>query len=198
MRRIVMFNRVSADGYFATPDGGIDWPIPEPALDAQVASNLHGEGAILLGRRTYDMFEAFWPHALDDPKTAKDPHADRRSEELRAMAVWINAATKIVVSRSRTEVTWRNSRILRELEPRAVEALKREPGPDLMIFGSSSIVTQLTAHGLIDEYQLVVSPIVLGRGRPWLDGADARRRLELVEAQPFPHGNVKLRYRRGD
>jgi dihydrofolate reductase len=192
MRRIVTFNRVSADGYFAAPDGSLDWVVPEPELDRAAAQSLGGADTILFGRRTYESFEGFWPHAADE-----DPHAaGRRSPELRAMGAWINEATKVVFSRTRTEVSWHNSRLLPELDPGGIEALKRQPGKDIMIFGSGSIVSQLTRHGLIDEYRFVVGPILLGGGRTLLDGVPQTTKLELLEATPYPSGNVVLRYAR--
>ena len=195
-RRIVMFNRVSADGYFADTNGKLDWVVQDEALNKAAAANLSGPGTMLLGRRTYDMFEAFWPHALDDSATAPDPHGSGRSKEIRAMAVWINEATKLVFSRTRTKLTWKNSRLFHELDPREIEAIKKQPGSDIMIFGSGSLVTQLTEHGLIDEYQFVVNPILLGSGRPLLGGSTVNARLDHLESKPFPSGNVMLRYAR--
>lgn len=199
MRRIVMFNRVSADGYFAAPDGNLEWIVPDDELDKGAADSLSGVGTMLFGRRTYEMFEGFWPRVIDDSPTAPDPHAPgRRSPEVRAMAVWINEATKLVFSKTRKEVTWRNSRLFHELDPRQIEALKSEPGGDIMLFGSSSIVSQLTQHRLIDEYQFVVCPIVLGSGRSLLSEVSAQLRLNLLEARKYTSGNVMLRYARPD
>jgi dihydrofolate reductase len=101
----------------------------------------------------------------------------------------------VVFSRTRDEVTWRNSRLLRELEPDVIEAMKREPGQNILVFGSGSIVSQLTEHGLIDEYQFVVNPILIGQGRPLLDNLSKSARLNVVEAKAYPTGNVMLRYR---
>ena len=197
MRRIVMFNRVTVDGNFAGPDGNLDWVVPEEELDKAAAKNLSGADTILFGRRTYEMFEGFWPRAVDDSSTAPDPHgAQRRSPELRAMAIWINEATKVVFSRTRNDVTWRNSRLLHELDPREIEAMKRQPGKDMMVFGSGSIVSQLTEHGLIDEYHFVLSPILLGSGRPLLSRVSKSLKLDLLEAKAYPSGNVLLRYGR--
>jgi len=195
-RRIVMFNRVSADGYFADANGKLDWVVQDEALNKAAAANLSGPGTMLLGRRTYDMFEAFWPHALDDSATAPDPHGPGRSKEIRAMAVWINEATKLVVSRTRKNVTWKNSRLFHELDPREIEAIKKQPGSDIMIFGSGSLVTQLTERGLVDEYQFVVNPILLGSGRPLLSGATVNAKLDHLESKAFPSGNVMIRYAR--
>jgi dihydrofolate reductase len=197
MRRIVMFNRVSADGYFAASDGNLDWVVPEEQLDKAGADSLSDSDTILFGRRTYEMFESFWPHALDDTATAADPHsAGRRSPEIRAMAVWINNATKLVVSKSRKEVTWRNSRLLRDVDPREIDDIKRQPGKTIMIFGSGSIVSQLTQHDLIDEYHFIVGPILLGGGQSLLTGVSKRSSLNLLEAKQYPSGNVALRYAR--
>ena len=195
MRRIMAFNRVTADGYFTSPDGKLDWVVPEPQIDKEAGEGMSGQGAILFGRRTYEMFQAFWPHALEDPGTAPDPHMPgRRSPEIRAMAVWINEAAKIVFSKTLEDVTWKNSRLLRAFDPREIEAMKKQPGPDMIIFGSGSIASQLTEHGLIDEYRFVVGPVLLGSGRPLISGVPRSWRLDLLEAKTYPSGNVMLRY----
>jgi len=93
-------------------------------------------------------------------------------------------------------VTWQNSRILHEFEPREIETMKRQPGKNMIVFGSGSIVTQLTQHGLIDEYQFVLCPILLGSGRPLLGDVSKNLRLELVEAKQYQSGDVMLRYAR--
>ena len=199
MRRIVMFNRVSAEGYFAGLDGNLGWVVPDEELDREAVAAIEGseEGTILFGRRTYDMFEAFWPHALDGSTRSPDPHRPgRASAVMRAMAIWINEATKVVFSRTRKDAPWKNSRLLPELDPRAIEAMKREPGGDILIFGSGSIVSQLTQHGLIDEYQFTVSPMFLGDGRPLISGMPRGVKLDLLEAKAYESGNVKLRYAR--
>ena len=198
MRKIIAFDRVSADGYFADASGGLGWTVPEPELDRGAADNLADGGTILFGRRTYEMFESFWPMvAAADGPDAPDPHPPGRfSPELRAMARWIDQATKLVFSRTRTAAPWTNSRILGEFDPAKVEAIKGEPGSNIMIFGSGSIVSQLTEHELIDEYHLVVGPVLLGGGKTLVSGVPASLRLELIEAKPYPNGNVMLRYRR--
>ena len=95
MRKIVVFDRVSADGYYSATDGNLNWAVPEPELDKAAAGSLDGAGTMLFGRRTYDMFESFWPNVLGDGPTAPDPHAaGRHNAEMHAMAVWINAARK--------------------------------------------------------------------------------------------------------
>ena len=201
MRRIVLFDRVSADGYFAGPDGNLNWVVSDEELDLSAAESIEssGTGTLLFGRRTYQQFESFWPHALCDAPTAPRPHRPgHASPELRAMAVYINEATKVVFSKTLKQVTWKNSQLLHDLDPHEIESLKRQPGTDMMIFGSGSIASQLTQHGLIDEYQLIVSPILLGGGRSLISNVAKSLRLDLLEAKPYRSGNVKLRYARAN
>jgi dihydrofolate reductase len=197
MRRIVMFNWATADGYFAGPDGSLEWVVPDEEQSKAAAESMPAFDTILFGRRTYELFEGFWPHAVDDSPTVPDPHdPGRRSREHRAIAIWLNETNKLVFSRTLKDVTWRNSRLVHELDPRAIETMKRQPGKDMIVFGSGSIVSQLTQHGLIDEYQLVVCPIFLGSGRPLLSGVSKSVRLDLLEAKAYPSGDVLLRYAR--
>lgn len=193
MRRIVTFNNVSADGYFAAPDGNLDWVVQDPELSA-TAAGAPGKGTLIFGRRTYDMFESFWPRVVTESPTAPDPHGGAQSPEMKKIGVWINEATKVVFSKSRKDVTWKNSRLLRELVPRDIEALKRESGPDILIFGSGTIASQLTQHGLIDEYQFVVNPILLGGGRSLLTNVPKITKVKLEEVKQHKTGNVMLRY----
>ncbi len=197
MRRIIIFDRVSVEGYFAAADGGLNWVVPDDEVDRVASQDMPTTDTILFGRRTYEQFEGFWPHVLDDSKTAPDPHAaGRRSEALRAMALWIDAASKVVFSKSRAEITWRNSRLLREFDAREIETMKREPGKDIIVFGSGSIVSRLAEHDLVDEYRFVVSPLLLGEGRALFSARSKQQGLELLEAKAFSSGNVLLRYAR--
>jgi dihydrofolate reductase len=200
MRRIMMFNRVSADGYFSTPSGGLDWTIQEPDLDKDMGGNLGDNGTILFGRKTYDSFESFWPNALKEgeaSKKVKAPHGEKReSEALYQMAKWINDATKIVFSKSRKDVSWHNSKLIREFDPKAIEDMKQQSGKDMIVFGSGSIVSLLTQHGLIDDYLFVVCPLILGSGKSIFTGPEKHLKLELVESKSYPRGNVTMRYRK--
>jgi dihydrofolate reductase len=193
-RKIIMFNRVTADGYFSTPEGSLDWAVQDEDLAKRGADGIPGTDTVLFGRRTYQMFASYWPHVLDDSTTAPDPHGGERSKQQRAFAEGLTAMTKLVFSRTLKEVTWKNSQIIPALDPNAIEELKSQPGKDMIIFGSGSIVSQLTEHGLIDEYQFIVSPILLGRGKLLINGVAKRVKLDLLEATPFPSGNVMLRY----
>ena len=196
MRRIVMFNRVSADGFFAAADGNLDWVVPDAQVDKLGAAGIPGTDTVIMGRRTYGQFASFWPHVLDSPEPVA-PHGEGRfSREMFAFARALNDMTKLVFSKTLKRATWNNTRLLRDFDPRAIADMKRQPGKNMIIFGSGSIVSQLTRHGLVDEYQLVVTPVLLGGGKPLLAGLTQAASLELLESKRFPSGNVILRYAR--
>jgi dihydrofolate reductase len=196
MRRIVMFNNVSADGCFSDAQGGLGWVVQDAELNranaAAAAASVEGSGTILFGRRTYEMFAAFWPHVARDTPA---PHGrGPLGPEMLAMADMLNRSEKVVFSRTLQEPSWRGTRVLRALDPQAIEAMKRGPGSDIMVFGSGSVVSQLTQHRLIDEYQMVVSPVALGPGKRLFEELPHAARLRLLDAKPYPSGVVMLRY----
>jgi dihydrofolate reductase len=88
------------------------------------------------------------------------------------------------------------SRLISRLDPREIEAMKNAPGKDMLLFGSASIVAELTRHGLIDEYMFVLTPLLLGDGKPMLHGVSNSCKLDLLQVKPYPSGNVMLRYAR--
>lgn len=197
-RRLVMFNWVTADGFFAGPDGNLDWVVADEEQAKAAARDIPNFDTVLFGRRTYEIFEEFWGHiVVDDAGTVPDPHRPgRRTPEHGAIAIALNKMSKLVFSRTLKDVTWRNSRLVRELDPREIETMKMQPGKDMIIFGSGSIVSQLTQYGLIDEYQFAVCPIFLGKGQPLLTGVSKHVRPDLLEAKALPSGDVMLRYSR--
>ena len=191
MRKIVLLNRISIDGFFAGPNGQIDWFIHDPEVDQAVHERPEAgpaaPGTLLTGRVTYQMFESYWPNVTRDP----DAPAGARK-----MADELNQMTKVVFSKTLPEVTWENSKLVRGNVTGEARKLKQGNGPDILIFGSGTIVQQLAAEGLIDEYLLVVTPVVLGAGKPLFKDAN-KLNLELVEARGFKSGNVLLHYRTG-
>src|SRR5919108_4001984 len=149
-RRIVTFDWLTADGYFAGADGNLDWVVPDDEQAKAAAASIAGFDTVLFGRRTYQLFEGFWRNALDESATVPDPHRPgQRSREHRSIALALNEMVKVVFSRTLGDVTWRNSRLLRELDPDQIETMKKQPGKDMIVFGSASIVSELTQHGLI-------------------------------------------------
>jgi dihydrofolate reductase len=183
MRKIVMLNRVSLDGFFAGPGGEIDWFIHDPEVD-KAAHEMMRPDTLLLGRLTYQMFAGYWPPLARDPNTPAE--ARRTSEEL-------NQMNKVVFSSSLNEVTWENTRLVKGNAADELRKLKQGQGPDITIFGSGTIVQLLANEGLMDEYLLIVTPVVLGAGKPLFKGV-RQLRLKLLETRSFNSGNVLLHY----
>lgn len=200
MRPIRMYNNVSADGYFADENGKLDWFVQDPELQKAAVSGVPQNDAVMLGRKTYEMFASFWPkvaaEAASGKSEAKGPHGGEASPEIVAMARFLNEAKKFVFSKTLREPTWKNTRVFHELNPTTVESLKREPGKGIILFGSGSIVSQLTQLGLIDIYDFVVNPVFLGAGKQIFTEASARSKLRLVESKSYATGMVTVRYTR--
>ena len=184
MRNVIMLNRISIDGFFAGPNGEIDWFIHDPEVDKAV----HGGGqadTVLFGRVTYQMFENYWP------KVAADPDAP---EEARNTGKELNQMTKVVFSQTLKEVSWENSRLVKGNVAEEAKKLKQENGAGIIVFGSGTIVQQLSSAGLIDDYWFVVTPVILGTGKSLFAGVK-KFDLELLETRYFKSGNVVLHYR---
>ncbi len=195
MRRIIVFNRVSADGYFAGPDGSLDWVVPDNELDKDAMGSGVTFDTVLFGRRTYELFSAYWPNALKSYPAVPNPHDARGiTPETRKMAEFLNAVKKIVFSRTLRTAEWENTTIIRDLSPAAIEGMKKEQGDDMIMFGSGSIVSMLTQHRLIDEYQLIVTPVFIGSGKPMISGIASKLSLDLKDVKRYPSGNILLRY----
>lgn len=182
MRRLIAFEQVSLDGYFADADGDMSWAHKQdPEWNEFVGRNASGESPLLLGRVTYELMAGFWP----------TPAA---METMPVVAEGMNRVPKLVFSRTLERPSWANSTLIRGDMVAEVKRLKREPGPDMAILGSGSVVSQLAAAGLIDELQIVVNPVVLGRGRALFEGVEGRLDLRLARTRTFGNGSVLLSY----
>jgi dihydrofolate reductase len=183
MRKVIVLNRVSVDGFFAGPNGEIDWFVHDPEVD-KTAHGMMNPDTLLLGRVTYQMFEGNWPHV------AMDPNA---TDEARILSNELNQMTKVVLSKSMNEVTWKNSKLVIGYAIQEVRKLREGDGPDIAIFGSGTIIQQLAREGLIDEYLILVSPDILGTGKSLFNNVN-KINLKLIEARDFRSGNVRLHY----
>jgi len=182
MRRLGVFNQVTLDGYTADLNGDMSWAHRQDAeWNAFVAGNATGEGELVFGRITYELMASFWP----------TPYA---METIPVVAAWMNHAPKVVFSRTLEQASWNNSKLVKGDMAEELRRMKEEPGPDLVIFGSGTVVSQLAQEGLIDEYQIVVNPIVLGRGKSMFDGIKGTLNLTLTRTRTFGNGNVLLCY----
>ena len=184
MRKVVVFNHVSLDGFFVDASGNMGFAHKDPA-DAEwnefVAGNASGGGMLLFGRVTYDMMAAFWP----------TPAAAQMMPEV---AAGMNNLPKVVFSRTLKAPAWQNTSLAPGDLGDAVRRLKREAPDDMTILGSGTIVSQLTALGLIDEFHLVINPVVLGAGRTLFEGVSTPVALRLMDTRQFANGSVFSRY----
>jgi dihydrofolate reductase len=183
MRRLMMFNNVTLDGFFTDRKGTLQWAHErqDEEWKAFTSSNASGGGALLFGRITYQEMAAFWP----------TPEAHRM---LPVVAKGMNEMPKFVFSKTLDAVTWTNTTLLKADPVTEVRRLKKEAGPDLVIMGSGTIVSRLAASGLIDEYQFVVHPVVLGEGRTLFEGAEKQLGFKLISTRSFKNGNLVVRY----
>lgn len=187
MRSLVVFNHVSLDGYFVDGQGSMQWAkggrtAADPEWDAFVAQNTRGESTLLFGRVTYELMSGYWP----------TPQARQRDA---ALAERMNALPKVVFSRTLERATWSNTTLVKDDLVTAVRRMKQEPGHGLVILGSGRIVAQLAVAQLIDEYQIVVNPVVLGRGRTMFEGVPGPLPLERTATRAFGNGDVLVCYR---
>lgn len=175
MRNVVLTEYVSLDGVVESPE----WTAPYWGDDISdfKQKELFDSDLLLLGRTTYEGFAEAWPGRTDE-----DGFADR-----------INAMPKVVATTTLDTPQW-NARFVSEGIEEEVRRLKAEPGQDILIYGSPGLVQTLVAQDLIDEYRLLVYPVVLGEGRRLFDEGTSAT-LELVEARPFESGVVALTYR---
>jgi dihydrofolate reductase len=185
MPKLSVFESVSLDGYFTGENGDLSWAHSTKPDDSEwndfVANNAKGGSTLLFGRVTYDMMVSYWP----TPAAAKDNPV---------VAERMNDGPKVVFSRTLDRADWRNTTLVRGDPVAEVRRLKQASGPDLVVLGSGSIVSQLTQARLVDEYQLVVVPVVIGKGRPLFEGLAERMPLRRTEARTFANGNVFLRF----
>jgi class 3 adenylate cyclase/dihydrofolate reductase len=190
MRRLIASEFVTLDGVMEAPghdqhpDGKNAWALRYADADQQryKAEELSEAGAILLGRVTYEIFAAFWPTAPND-----EDFANR-----------MNTIPKYVVSQSLRTAGWQNASIIGGHPAERIAELKQQPGGDILLLGSADLLNSLIKHDLIDEYRLMVFPVVLGSGKRLFRDATDITHLQLVDSRTFESGVTVLAYRPAD
>jgi dihydrofolate reductase len=192
MRNVIVSEFLTLDGVMQAPGGAEEdpsggfqhggWQMPyfDDAAGAAVGETMDATGGLLLGRRTYEIFAAYWPTApADDP-----------------FAAVLNSLPKYVASTTLEEpLAWNNSRLIKGDLAGAVAKLKEEPGKDLQVIGSGELVQTLMEHDLVDEYRLMIHPVVLGSGRRLFRDGSARKPLRLVDTTTSSTGVLIATYR---
>jgi dihydrofolate reductase len=181
MRKVTVFNFVTLNGYFEGRKRDISWHKHGAEENEYAVEMLKSGNVLLLGRVTYELMASYWPtrHAIkNDPLVAEG----------------MNNADKIVFSRTLKKVEWSNTRLMKDNVEEEIKKMKQMSGKNMTLLGSGSILTQFAEQGLIDEYQIMVDPVVLGDGTSIFKGIKHRLNLKLTTTRTFRNGNVLLCY----
>jgi dihydrofolate reductase len=190
MRKIIVFNIISLDGYHTGPDNDVSvmFPMMGGVFDLYSAERLRAADMTLVGRVSFELFNSFWP------EVAKDPTSPRWTDEQRELSQAGASVPTIVVSDT-VGGTWPNVRIIRRADAhQQIAELKRQEGKDILITGSRTLWNDLLAHDLIDEIHLMMGNVVLGAGIPLFVGRPPAS-LRLVEVRSWRDSdNILVRY----
>ncbi|MHB8843676.1 MAG: dihydrofolate reductase family protein [Nitrospirota bacterium] len=181
MRKLTVFNLMTLDGYIAGPDGDISWHNVDEEFQELATAASNSGNTLLFGRVTYELMAGFWP----------TPEAIRTDP---VVAAGMNRSEKVVFSRTLQKADWNNTRLVKDDMIAEVRRLKQLPGKDLTVLGSGSLVSQLAQEGLIDEYNILLNPVVIGRGKTMFEGLKNRLVLKLTDTRKFGNGNILLKY----
>jgi len=189
MRKLILFLHASLDSFVEGPNGAMD--IGWIAYDADLANHakeiLSTADTVIWGRATYHMMHNYWPTMLSNPEA---------SEHERNHAEWIEKTEKIVFSTTLDTVEWNNSRLVKDHVEEEINKLKQQPGKDMVILGSPRFAHYLMQLGLIDEYKITVSPVLIGSGLPLFQGIQQKTNLKLIENKTFASSAIALHYQK--
>jgi dihydrofolate reductase len=188
MRNLTVSMNISLDGYMAGTRGELDWHFELWSREMGNILNKHLKNAdtLLLGRRTYSTFAAYWPYATVDSLFPRDDLA---------FAEMVNRYTKIVCSATLTLLPWRNSRQIKGDLYQEIIKLKQQEGKDICIYGSGELLAYLIPSGLVDRYILYIHPIILGRGKPLFKNLLDKINLELLDVRQLTTGLIVVDYK---
>jgi dihydrofolate reductase len=179
LRKIIVSNMISLDGFIAGPNGEIDWFVWDKELERYTVETMGKVDMIMFGRVTYEIMASYWPNA-----TADSPYIKER----------MNSLPKIVFSRTLNKVEWNNSTLVTDIDPERILRMKKMSGKNIVILGSGSIVSEMTQLGLIDEFRMIVNPVILGEGKQMFKGIDERQKLKLIDTRQLGSGVAILTY----
>ncbi|RHX77941.1 dihydrofolate reductase family protein [Leptospira yasudae] len=181
MKKVILQQMISLDGYFEGPQRSIDWHVVDKEFNEYAVDFLNSVDTLLFGRVTYELMAGYWTTAdalRDDP----------------IVAAKMNELRKVVYSKTLKKADWNNTKLISSNLIEEIRALKNEPGKDIAIFGSSDLSVPLIDDGLIDELRIFVNPVLLGGGKPLFQGIQQRIKLKLTQTRTFRSGNVLLYY----
>jgi dihydrofolate reductase len=177
MRRLIVSNVMSLDGFFEGPNKNIDWFMVDEEFFDYAKEMLRAADTLLFGRATYEHMAAYWPTA------PADEIADK-----------MNGLPKLVASRTLEQVSWNNSKLIKGNVADEIAELKRMPGKDIVLLGSSILASSLLQNGLIDEYRVILAPVLIGRGSPLFKDIDKKVKFKLGKTRVLKSGVIVLYY----
>jgi len=187
LRNLISLMHVSLDGFVAGPNGEMDWAASR--MDAELWETLtpllSTVDAAIFGRVTYHLFVNYWPTAATNPSSSSNDVA---------FAHWIENVAKTVISKSLKKVEWKNTEWIAKNIDVEIAKKKKQPGKNLLVFGSPSLTAALIDLNLMDEMRMYVHPVFLGKGKPFLESLKARHEVKLLDSKSLRSGVVALRY----
>lgn len=192
MRKMVLAMMASLDGFAAGPNGEMDWlpPFNDESLwkdtHEEMWNQLNAVDTIVLGRVTYQIWEKYWPTAGKNPAS---------SESDRLFSRFADSTQKVVLSNTLEDVSWRNTKLIRNNHREELQNLKEKKGKNIAIAGGAGLARSVISMGLVDEYLITVQPVLLGKGKPLFGSLDVPIKLNLVRTRIMASGAVLLHYR---
>jgi dihydrofolate reductase len=181
MNKLSVFNFITLNGFYKGVNEDTGWHKHDDEGSEFSAENLKAGNTLLFGRVTYEMMAGFWP-------------TDMAYGMFPEVAKGMNSAEKVVFSTTLKTAGWHNTTLIKENIIEAVRDMKTQPGNNLTVLGSGSIITQLAEHGLIDEYQFMFDPIAIGKGTPVFNNINKPLNLKLTSSRTFKSGSILLCY----
>jgi len=181
MRKVIVFNFVTLNGFYKGPKRDISWHRHGVEENEYAVENLKSGNTLLFGRVTYEMMASYWPTPI---AIKNDP----------IVAEGMNNADKIVFSRTLKKAEWNNTRLMKTNMVKEIKKMKQMSGKDMTLLGSGNISTQLANQGLIDEYQIMIDPVVIGNGTPLFKDIKNKLDLKLTRTRTLKSGVVLLCY----
>ena len=187
MRKLVVSMNLSLDGFMSGPNAELDWHFEtwNEEMSERLLGQLEKSDTLLLGRVTYEAMAVYWSAK---PMENNFPRQDQ------AIADKMNRHTKVVFSKTTRTVRWHNTRFACSKMEDEISYLRQQKGKDMLLFGSGTLVSSFIQSDLVDEYQLWIHPVILGRGRPLFKNAQRRINLRLTDSVLFTSGVIGLNY----
>jgi dihydrofolate reductase len=181
MSKLILFNMMTVDGFFEGLNRELDWHKVDDDFNEFAIEQLNNASLLIFGRVTYELMASYWPA---EGAIADDP----------VIASKMNSLPKIVFSETLKKAEWNNTRLVKDDPVKECRRLKDKYDKDIYVFGSANLAAELKHEGVIDEYRIIISPIILGNGNPLFKPSRNKLKLKLIRTKTFRNGNVLLCY----